>query len=588
MGYAAPGGGRMNKEELQECMKKALPRCPICHSSSGYEISGIGKDYLHCVKCRSKWYLRPKGDWFGSKLDKGIVTHMRLEKAPAQRKELESKTHPFEYWQSLAQEGKGIAPEPAKHKPNVAKLAAEGDVEGLIEALKHEDGAVRKKAAKAIGKTKDGRAVEPLVRALYDKDGDVGEAATEALAEMKDERAVELLLQALNDKNKDTRLKAGYCLGRMGDMRVVGPLIQALKDKDDLVRHEIAEGFAFLAGMGDPVIMPLVGALKDEDWRARSEAAWILGTTGDARAVEPLIEALQDGNSTVRAQAAWALGGIGDVRAVDPITTHALKDKDKDVRGAGQDALEEIEKKSGARKRPREAVAAGKRGEAMEYFECDVPAGDGRCSDDNCPCPEVVIPRGTGYLYIDQELVDFRRRCPTMKSVAEAMERLQEQMRASGVGLTGFYRAGPILVCEQGARLRKLDLEVAAADAKYWWETGKVPLRVTPLRRSSKRKAEEAGANKCERCNKETLSTKDYVKKVKQEGWTVHPLTQKPQPPPGFAGGVSKLVKLENRRGFRCKGCKRVYCMDCLFNHAPAHPNGGKACFKCGSSLEAL
>jgi len=374
----------------------------------------------------------------------------------------------------------------------------------------------------------------------------------------------------------------------MGDVRAVGPLIQALKDKDDLIRHEIAEGFAFLAGMGDPVIMPLIGALKDEDWRARSEAAWILGTTGDARAVQPLVEALRDENSAVRAQAAWALGGIGDTRAVDPITTHALRDKDKDVRGAAKDALEEIEKKSGTRKRPREAVAAGKGDEAAEYFECDVPAGDGRCSDDSCPCPEVVIPRGTGYLYIDQDLVKFRRQYPTVKSAVEAMKRLQDQMRASGVGLTGFYRLGPILVCEQGAKLRKLDLEVAAADAKYWWETGKVPLRATPLRRRGKSKAEEAGGNKCKRCNKVTLSTAEYVKRVKQEGWTVHPLTQKPQPPPGFTGSASKLVKLENRRGFRCKGCKRVYCMDCLFNHAPAHPNGGKACFKCGSSLEAL
>ena len=69
----------MDKEELQESIKKALPRCPVCHSSSGYEISGIAKDYLQCVKCRSKWYLRPKGDWFGGKLDKGIITHMKLE-----------------------------------------------------------------------------------------------------------------------------------------------------------------------------------------------------------------------------------------------------------------------------------------------------------------------------------------------------------------------------------------------------------------------------------------------------------------------------------------------------------------------------
>jgi hypothetical protein len=38
----------------------------------------------------------------------------------------------------------------------------------------------------------------------------------------------------------------------------------------------------------------------------------------------------------------------------------------------------------------------------------------------------------------------------------------------------------PVLVCQQGAELRRIDMEVAAEDAKRWWETGKVPLRPTP------------------------------------------------------------------------------------------------------------
>ena len=94
--------------------------------------------------------------------------------------------------------------------------------------------------------------------------------------------------------------------------------------------------------------------------------------------------------------------------------------------------------------------------------------------------------------------------------------------------------------------------------------------------------------NKCKRCGQETLGTAEYVKEVEQEGWTVHGFTQKPQPPPGFVGKISKFVDLENQRRFRCTKCARVYCMECLFNHAPAHPNGGKACFKCGSAFEAV
>ncbi len=119
----------------------------------------------------------------------------------------------------------------------------------------------------------------------------------------------------------------------------------------------------------------------------------------------------------------------------------------------------------------------------MEYFECDRPSGDGLCSDNNCPCPEVVIPRGTGYLYIEQSLVDFRRQYPTMEAARGAMRQGIERMRASyGFrAMTTFYRLGPILVCEEGAKLRNLDLAVAGADAKHWWETGQVPLRATPL-----------------------------------------------------------------------------------------------------------
>lgn len=118
----------------------------------------------------------------------------------------------------------------------------------------------------------------------------------------------------------------------------------------------------------------------------------------------------------------------------------------------------------------------------MDYFECDLPAGDGLCSDNACPCPEVAIPRGTGYLYIEQDLVDFRRRYPRLQDARKAKEQqLNQQRSAMGIQFTAFYRLGPILVCEQGAKLRNLDLEVAAADAKHWWATGEVPLRATLL-----------------------------------------------------------------------------------------------------------
>jgi hypothetical protein len=101
-------------------------------------------------------------------------------------------------------------------------------------------------------------------------------------------------------------------------------------------------------------------------------------------------------------------------------------------------------------------------------YTSGIPEKVGLCSDRACPCPETPIPRGTGYLYISEEAVSFMRSTKTFRT------------GASG-GSAIVMGPMPILVCEQGAKLRGIDLEVAAADARRWWETGKVPLRPTPL-----------------------------------------------------------------------------------------------------------
>jgi hypothetical protein len=111
------------------------------------------------------------------------------------------------------------------------------------------------------------------------------------------------------------------------------------------------------------------------------------------------------------------------------------------------------------------------------YFDCTPPSGNGRCSDNACPCPEVEIPRGKGYLFIGQDLVDFRRKYPGEEQAGAATE---SRMRGAGFS-GGFYSISPVLVCEQGAKLRNLDLKVAADDAAHWWAKGKVPLRATPI-----------------------------------------------------------------------------------------------------------
>jgi HEAT repeat protein len=65
---------------------------------------------------------------------------------------------------------------------NVQKMSERLDIEGLIKALGYEkDCDVRRKAANALGKIGDSRAVGPLTKALDDTCVDVGTSAKEAL-----------------------------------------------------------------------------------------------------------------------------------------------------------------------------------------------------------------------------------------------------------------------------------------------------------------------------------------------------------------------------------------------------------------------
>ena len=198
----------------------------------------------------------------------------------------------------------------------------------------------------------------------------------------------------------------------------------------------------------------MIKALRNEDDRVRAEAAKSLGNIKDAPSADQIIqalkEALTDEASQVRASAKDALWFIGDTRSVDhPVQT--LKDE---------------------------------RGQILECFKDGTwrRSGDGFCSDESCPCSEVRIPRGEGYIYISKELVEFRRIHRTPENARAEIQRTIERIHVE-TGMEGFnmlYRIGPILMCEHGAILRNLDLTVAAADAKHWWATGEVPLRATP------------------------------------------------------------------------------------------------------------
>jgi HEAT repeat protein len=203
--------------------------------------------------------------------------------------------------------------------PDVAKLVAKKDVQGLIKALGYQKdpyGDMHRAAAKALGEIGDQRAVEPLIVALTDER--VRITAIEALGAIGDPRAVESLIAALKDPAYYRREAAIKSLGQIGDPRAIEPLVAALGNNSPAI--------GVLVRLGDPrAVAPLIAALGSKDQNVRRAAAEVLGALRDARAVEPLITALNE--IFMRKTAAKSLGAIGDSRAVEPLIA-ILQDHD--------------------------------------------------------------------------------------------------------------------------------------------------------------------------------------------------------------------------------------------------------------------
>jgi len=264
-------------------------------------------------------------------------------------------------------------------KQNIEDMKVKKDVQGLLQALKAENRAMRRSAALALGEIGDPNAVQPLIEALrlseqaflsdIDFDfnmqfmdiiasalGKIGEHAVGPLIlSLKDVDtskalikvgipAVESLIKLLEDKNRAVRQRASYALGEIMDKRAVEPLIHSLIDDDDKVRGSVA--FA-LGEFGDSrAVEPLTQALKDTNVDVRMNAADALGVIGDSKAVKQLILILKrDEEWVVRQSAARALGEIGDPKAVKQLSKTKKKDKDEFVRKAAEEALEEINSK---------------------------------------------------------------------------------------------------------------------------------------------------------------------------------------------------------------------------------------------------
>lgn len=230
-------------------------------------------------------------------------------------------------------------------KPNVEKLKAGRDIEGLIRASRYgKDPCVRSEALLALGDIFDGRVVGALGEALNDGDARVRMDAVHALGKVPDPRAMEVLSGALKDGDPAIRSLAQKMLISHVHSLKVGPdvdgLVRAASSDDPYIRLNAVSA---LGEVGDERASEALVSLclRDPYYPVRFEAAESLRKVNDKRAVDMLAEALLDKDPAIRLRAAEALGKAGDRRAVGALSS-ALKDDDEAVRNEAMASLGKI------------------------------------------------------------------------------------------------------------------------------------------------------------------------------------------------------------------------------------------------------
>ena len=225
-------------------------------------------------------------------------------------------------------------------KPDISKMLAKKDLDGLVKALGDSDPKIVWDAAIALGKLKHPQAGDEILKVVENPKSRKG--ALRALGFISEGRALPYLIEALKDSDANIRQSAAFSLPMMPNPKmpvVLNALIGALKDADQNVRWEAATGLAMLKDKHG--FDYLIDTLKHGHSAWKVSAARALGDYGDAQATSALIYALNGDDSFLSMAAAEALGKIKDPNAVEPLRI-ALKDKRQNVRLNANTALEAI------------------------------------------------------------------------------------------------------------------------------------------------------------------------------------------------------------------------------------------------------
>jgi HEAT repeat protein len=214
----------------------------------------------------------------------------------------------------------------------VKRLQEQGDVRGLIRALRNRDPGVQYEAVEALGELRDPAATPALIGALTgDQYSGIRWKAAEALAKIGTP-AVPALMEALDHPDEDIRWKAAVTLGEIGDPRAIPSLVELLGDRDRFVRSRAEYALGL---MGAPAVGALQDAVSRGDSDSRRGAVAALAKIQDPAATESLVLALGDPSNEVRQDAIAALAARGR-GAVAALSTRLHDPDPLKRRGAAQ------------------------------------------------------------------------------------------------------------------------------------------------------------------------------------------------------------------------------------------------------------
>jgi HEAT repeat protein len=198
----------------------------------------------------------------------------------------------------------------------LGKQCEASTVSSLIQALRVEqEFFVREYITWALVRMRD-VAVVPLIALLKDNNPVVRHAAAHTLSKIGDGRAFEALIEALQDDDTTVVSKAAFALGRIGNVKAIPTLVTLLGHDRPEFRSSLG---SVLETFGDDAVNPLIQALDQDNWRAREQAAEILGIIGSEQASAALIKTLSDESWQVRFAAVYALGHVGGKAANDAL-----------------------------------------------------------------------------------------------------------------------------------------------------------------------------------------------------------------------------------------------------------------------------